>query len=114
MALIGDSGDAAKEAKVRDAIQQARAARPDLPIDGPLPYSTATRDGRTTVFVFPDLASGDAAYKQAQQDDHLASGGLMLQGLRKPVNDLPRNVLVDDIIHTIALTAIQAACGNEG
>lgn len=114
VALISDSGDAAEEAKVREALKQARAARPDLPIDGPLPYSTATRDGRTTVFIFPDLASGDAAYKDAQQGNYVASGGLMLQGLRKPVNDLPRNVLVDDIIHTIALTAIQAACGNEG
>ena len=61
----------------------------------------------------PDLASGDAAYKDAQQSHPVASGGLMLQGLRKPVNDLPRNVLVDDIIHTIALTAIQAACSSE-
>jgi phosphate acetyltransferase len=114
VALISDSGSAAEEAKVREALKQARAARPDLPIDGPLPYSTAARDGRTTVFVFPDLASGDAAYKEAQQGNHVASGGLMLQGLRKPVNDLPRNVLVDDIIHTIALTAIQAACPTEG
>ncbi|MFZ6045233.1 phosphate acetyltransferase [Pseudomonas sp. CR3202] len=114
VALISDSGDAAELGKVREALELARAARPDLPIDGPLPYASAAQDGRSTVFVFPDLASGDAAYKQTQQGDHVVSGGLMLQGLRKPVNDLPRNVLVDDIIHTIALTAIQAACGNEG
>ncbi len=114
VALISDSGDAAELDKVREALELARAARPDLHIEGPLPYASATRDGRSTVFVFPDLASGDAAYKQTQQGDHVASGGLMLQGLRKPVNDLPRNVLVDDIIHTIALTAIQAACGNDG
>ena len=91
----------------------ARAARPELSIEGPLPHSAAAREGSTTVFVCPDLASGDAAYKDAQQSHPVASGGLMLQGLRKPVNDLPRNVLVDDIIHTIALTAIQAACSSE-
>ncbi|MGF6692869.1 phosphate acetyltransferase [Metapseudomonas resinovorans] len=113
VAMVCDSADEAELAKVREATRLARAARPELPIEGPLPYSAATRDGRTTVFVFPDLATGDAAYKDAQQGHPVVSGGLMLQGLRKPVNDLPRNVLVDDIIHTIALTAIQAACGNE-
>ncbi|MDE3735687.1 phosphate acetyltransferase [Metapseudomonas resinovorans] len=113
VAMVCDSADEAELAKVREAARLARAARPELTIEGPLPYSAATRDGRTTVFVFPDLATGDAAYKDAQQGHPVVSGGLMLQGLRKPVNDLPRNVLVDDIIHTIALTAIQAACGSE-
>ncbi|MCY1270195.1 Phosphate acetyltransferase [compost metagenome] len=113
VAMICDSPDEAALAKVREAARLARAARPELSIEGPLPHSAAAREGSTTVFVFPDLASGDAAYKDAQQSHPVASGGLMLQGLRKPVNDLPRNVLVDDIIHTIALTAIQAACSSE-
>ncbi|AOE87326.1 phosphate acetyltransferase [Pseudomonas sp. TCU-HL1] len=113
VALISDSSDEAELAKVREAIRQAHGVRPDLPIEGPLPYASA-KDGRTTVFVFPDLASGDAAYKAVQQSSHVTSAGLVLQGLRKPVNDLPRNTVVDDIIHTIALTAIQAACGAEG
>ncbi|MCO6059913.1 phosphate acetyltransferase [Pseudomonas sp. MOB-449] len=112
VAMICDSTDKAELAKVREATRLARAARPNLPIEGPLPHASAKESG-ITVFVFPDLASGDTAYKAVQQGNHVASAGLVLQGLRKPVNDLPRNTLVDDIIHTIALTAIQAACGSD-
>ncbi|MHC5350580.1 phosphate acetyltransferase [Metapseudomonas furukawaii] len=112
VALIGDPADATQRARVREALDLVRSARPGLAVEGPLPYASAC-EGETTVFVFPDLASGDAAWKDAQQANPTVNGGLMLQGLRKPVNDLPRNVQVDDIIHTIALTAIQATAGGE-
>ncbi|XPE60207.1 phosphate acyltransferase [Shigella flexneri] len=65
--------------------------------------------GRATVFVFPDLNTGDTTYKAVQRSADLISIGPMLQGMRKPVNDLSRGALVDDIVYTIALTAIQSA-----
>ena len=64
--------------------------------------------GRATVFIFPDLNTGNITYKAVQRSAHVMSVGPMLQGLRKPVNDLSRGALVDDIVYTIALTAIQA------
>ncbi|MCY1186558.1 Phosphate acetyltransferase [compost metagenome] len=65
--------------------------------------------GRATVFVFPDLNTGNTTHKAGQRSTDGVSLGPMLQGLRKPVNDLPRGAQVDDIVHTIALTAIQAS-----
>ncbi|NOP02712.1 phosphate acyltransferase, partial [Klebsiella pneumoniae] len=65
--------------------------------------------GRATVFVFPDLNTGNTTHKAVQRSADGVSLGPMLQGLRKPVNDLPRGAQVDDIVHTIALTAIQAS-----
>ena len=65
--------------------------------------------GEATVFVFPDLNTGNTTYKAVQRSADCVSLGPMLQGLRKPVNDLPRGAQVDDIVYTIALTAIQAA-----
>ncbi|MNJ66265.1 Phosphate acetyltransferase [compost metagenome] len=65
--------------------------------------------GRATVFVFPDLNTGNTTHKAVQRSTDGVSLGPMLQGLRKPVNDLPRGAQVDDIVHTIALTAIQAS-----
>ena len=75
----------------------ARSKAPDSPVAG-----------RATVFVFPDLNTGNTTYKAVQRSAHVISIGPMLQGLRKPVNDLSRGALIDDIVYTIALTAIQA------
>jgi len=118
----GDSGSGEEVQKVREATRLARASRPQLPIDGPLQYDAAANAGvarlkapnspvagRATVFVFPDLNTGNTTYKAVQRSADCVSVGPMLQGLRKPVNDLSRGALVDDIVYTIALTAIQAA-----
>lgn len=117
----GDSGFGAGVDKVREATAIAQKIRPDLLIDGPLQYdAAATADvarlkapsskvaGRATVFVFPDLNTGNTTYKAVQRSAHVISIGPMLQGLRKPVNDLSRGALVEDIVYTIAITAIQA------
>jgi len=117
----GSSGNGADVEKVRRATELARAARPDLLIDGPLQYDAAAIAsvgqqkaphspvaGRATVFIFPDLNTGNTTYKAVQRSANCLSVGPMLQGLRKPVNDLSRGALVDDIIYTIALTAVQA------
>jgi phosphate acetyltransferase len=118
----GDSGSGEEVEKVRAATRLAREKRPDLLLDGPLQYDAAAIDsvgrqkapnspvaGRATVFVFPDLNTGNTTYKAVQRSADCISVGPMLQGLRKPVNDLSRGALVDDIVYTIALTAIQAA-----
>lgn len=117
----GESGSGDDVEKVRRATELARARFPDLVIDGPMQYDAATVKavaaqkapdspvaGRATVFVFPDLNTGNTTYKAVQRSAHVVSVGPMLQGLRKPVNDLSRGALVDDIVFTIALTAIQA------
>jgi phosphate acetyltransferase len=117
----GSSGSGADVDKITKATRIARRLRPDLPIDGPLQYdaaavaSVALRKrpgssvaGRATVFVFPDLNTGNTTYKAVQRSADVVSIGPMLQGLRKPVNDLSRGATVDDIVYTIALTAIQA------
>jgi len=117
----GASGAGDDVEKVRAATELARAQWPDLVIDGPMQYDAATvKDvaaqkapksavaGRATVFVFPDLNTGNTTYKAVQRSANVVSVGPMLQGLRKPVNDLSRGALVDDIVFTIALTAIQA------
>ncbi|WP_457787906.1 phosphate acetyltransferase [Pseudomonas sp. PL-6] len=118
----GDSGSGEEVEKVRAATRLAREKRPELLLDGPLQYDAAAIDsvgrqkapnspvaGRATVFVFPDLNTGNTTYKAVQRSADCISVGPMLQGLRKPVNDLSRGALVDDIVYTIALTAIQAA-----
>jgi phosphate acetyltransferase len=118
----GDSGTGEEVEKVREATRLARQLAPDLLLDGPLQYDAAAIDsvgrqkapnspvaGRATVFVFPDLNTGNTTYKAVQRSADCVSVGPMLQGLRKPVNDLSRGALVDDIVYTIALTAIQAA-----
>ena len=118
----GDSGTGEEVEKVREATRLAKQLAPDLPLDGPLQYDAAAIEsvgrqkapnspvaGRATVFVFPDLNTGNTTYKAVQRSADCVSVGPMLQGLRKPVNDLSRGALVDDIVYTIALTAIQAA-----
>ena len=117
----GSSGAGADVEKVRAATALAKEKAPDLLIDGPLQYDAASVfevgqqkapgskvAGQATVFVFPDLNTGNTTYKAVQRSAHVVSVGPMLQGLRKPVNDLSRGALVDDIVFTIALTAIQA------
>lgn len=117
----GQSGFGQDVDKVREATRIAKEKRPDLLIDGPLQYDAASDPsvaskkapdspvaGRATVFVFPDLNTGNTTYKAVQRSASVVSIGPMLQGLRKPVNDLSRGALVEDIIYTIALTAIQA------
>lgn len=117
----GESGTGADVDKVREATRIARKRRPDLLIDGPLQYDAAAIEsvgrakapdskvaGKATVFVFPDLNTGNTTYKAVQRSANVVSVGPMLQGLRKPVNDLSRGALVEDIVFTIALTAVQA------
>ena len=117
----GTSGEGVDVEKVRRATELAHAYYPDLVLDGPLQYDAAfvldvgqqkapnsPVAGQATVFVFPDLNTGNTTYKAVQRSANVVSVGPMLQGLRKPVNDLSRGALVDDIVFTIALTAIQA------
>ncbi len=117
----GSSGAGQDVEKVAQATKIAQQKRPDLLIDGPLQYDAAVMEnvakkkapnskvaGQATVFVFPDLNTGNTTYKAVQRSADLVSIGPMLQGMNKPVNDLSRGALVDDIIYTIALTAIQA------
>ena len=117
----GESGEGSDVEKVRAATRIAKEMRPDLMIDGPLQYDAASVAsvarskapdspvaGRATVLIFPDLNTGNTTYKAVQRSANVVSIGPMLQGLRRPVNDLSRGALVEDIVYTIALTAIQA------
>ncbi|MEB3754623.1 phosphate acetyltransferase [Acinetobacter sp. MD2(2019)] len=117
----GTSGAGADVEKVAQATEIAKQRRPDLLIDGPLQYDAASVEsvglskapnsavaGHANVFIFPDLNTGNTTYKAVQRSANVISVGPMLQGLNKPVNDLSRGALVDDIVFTIALTAIQA------
>ncbi|WP_312118532.1 phosphate acetyltransferase [Pantoea vagans] len=117
----GTSGAGSDVEKVREATRIAQEKRPDLVIDGPLQYDAAIMEdvakskapnsqvaGRATVFIFPDLNTGNTTYKAVQRSADLISIGPMLQGMRRPVNDLSLGALVDDIVYTIALTAIQS------
>jgi len=121
----GASGTGEDVDKVRSATALVKARRPDLVVDGPIQYDAATVEsvgkqkapgsplaGHANVFVFPDLNTGNTTYKAVQRSANVVSVGPMLQGLRKPVNDLSRGALVDDIVYTIALTAIQAQAGK--
>jgi phosphate acetyltransferase len=106
---------------VREATAIARARRPDLLIEGPIQYDAAidpevsrvklpgsTVAGRATVFIFPDLNTGNNTYKAVQRSANAVAVGPVLQGLRKPANDLSRGARVADIVNTVAITAIQA------
>ncbi|MBN8458829.1 MAG: phosphate acetyltransferase [Verrucomicrobia bacterium] len=117
----GESGSGADVDKVREATRIAKAKRPDILLDGPLQYDAAAiadvaaqkapdspLAGRATVFIFPDLNTGNTTYKAVQRSAHVISVGPVLQGLKRPVNDLSRGALVEDIVYTIAITAIQA------
>ncbi len=117
----GDSGAGNDVDQVREAVQIARKRRPDLKIDGPIQYDAAIDAtvaskkmpesevaGRATVFIFPDLNTGNNTYKAVQRSSGAVAIGPVLQGLNKPVNDLSRGCLVPDIVNTVAITAIQA------
>jgi len=117
----GDSGAGADVDKVRAATELVRQRAPQLLVEGPIQYdaaiepsvaATKLRDspvaGRATVLIFPDLNTGNNTYKAVQRSAGAIAIGPVLQGLRKPVNDLSRGALVEDIVNTIAITAIQA------
>ena len=117
----GISGKGEDVERVRAATQLARERRPDLKIEGPIQYDAAIDisvartkmpdsevAGRATVFVFPDLNTGNNTYKAVQRSANAIAVGPVLQGLKKPVNDLSRGCLVEDIVNTVAITAIQA------
>lgn len=117
----GVSGKGQDVEKVREATLLAREKRPDLLIEGPIQYDAAIDPtvaktkmpeslvaGRATVFIFPDLNTGNNTYKAVQRSSGAIAIGPVLQGLKKPVNDLSRGCLVADIINTVAITAIQA------
>jgi phosphate acetyltransferase len=117
----GTSGTGAEVEKVKAATELVRQKRPDIIIDGPLQYDAAMiKDvaekkapnspvaGKATVCIFPDLNTGNTTYKAVQRSANVLSIGPLLQGLNKPVNDLSRGATVDDIIYTIAITAVQS------
>lgn len=121
----GESGTGADVEKVRTATALVRERAPELLVEGPIQYDAAADAavaaakmpgsevaGRATVFVFPDLNTGNNTYKAVQRSAGAVAIGPVLQGLNKPINDLSRGALVDDIVNTIAITAIQAQGSN--
>jgi phosphate acetyltransferase len=117
----GGSGSGEAVDEVRQATELVRQRRPDLAVEGPIQYDAAvdaaiaeskmpgsTVAGQATVFIFPDLNTGNNTYKAVQQSSGAVAVGPVLQGLRKPVNDLSRGCTVEDIVNTVAITAIQA------
>jgi len=117
----GTSGTGADVDKVRAATELVRQRDPDLLVDGPIQYDAAVEPsvaktkmpdsevaGRATVLIFPDLNTGNNTYKAVQRSAGAIAIGPVLQGLKKPVNDLSRGALVEDIVNTVAITAIQA------
>jgi len=117
----GESGKGTDVDKVREATKIAKQRRPDLKIEGPIQYDAAVDAGvaktklpgsevagRATVFIFPDLNTGNNTYKAVQRSANAVAVGPILQGLNKPVNDLSRGCTVTDIVNTVAITAIQA------
>ncbi|WP_250002004.1 phosphate acetyltransferase [Actinoplanes sp. M2I2] len=118
----GKSGSGADVEKVAAATALVHERRPDLPVEGPIQYDAAidpavaatklpesTVAGKATVFVFPDLNTGNNTYKAVQRSAGAVAVGPVMQGLRRPVNDLSRGATVKDIVNTVAITAIQAA-----
>ena len=117
----GESGSGEEVERVRTATQLARKRRPKMLLEGPIQYDAAVDEavgrskipgskvaGRATVLIFPDLNTGNNTYKAVQRETGAIAVGPVLQGLNKPVNDLSRGCTVDDIINTVAITAIQA------
>ncbi|AFL68513.1 phosphate acetyltransferase [Sulfurospirillum barnesii] len=121
----GDSGKGEEVEKVRLATKIVKDSRPDLMVEGPIQYDAAIDPsvaktklpnskvaGEATIFIFPDLNTGNNTYKAVQRSSGAVAIGPVLQGLRKPVNDLSRGCLVPDIVNTVAITAIQAQTNN--
>ncbi|MGE2726490.1 phosphate acetyltransferase [Mycolicibacterium pulveris] len=117
----GSSGSGADVEKVRQATELVQQRAPELLVDGPIQYDAAVEPsvaaskmpdskvaGRATVLIFPDLNTGNNTYKAVQRSAGAIAIGPVLQGLNKPVNDLSRGALVEDIVNTVAITAIQA------
>ncbi|MFE5618931.1 phosphate acetyltransferase [Streptomyces sp. NPDC056543] len=117
----GTSGSGADVDKVREATKLVRESHPELRIEGPIQYDAAVEPsvaatklpgsevaGQATVLIFPDLNTGNNTYKAVQRSAGAVAVGPVLQGLRKPVNDLSRGALVSDIVNTVAITAIQS------
>lgn len=117
----GDSGEGVDVEKVKTATKLAKEKNPNLFIDGPIQYDAAIDKtvaktklpnskvaGNATVFIFPDLNTGNNTYKAVQRSSGAIAIGPILQGLNKPVNDLSRGCSVEDIVNTVAITAIQA------
>jgi phosphate acetyltransferase len=117
----GTSGTGIDVDKVRTATELVRKREPDLLVEGPIQYDAAVEPsvaktkmpdskvaGRATVLIFPDLNTGNNTYKAVQRSAGAIAIGPVLQGLRKPVNDLSRGALIEDIVNTVAITAIQA------
>lgn len=122
----GTSGTGADVDKVREATELVRLRRGDLRIEGPIQYDAAVEPsvaatkmpdsdvaGQASVLIFPDLNTGNNTYKAVQRSAGAIAVGPVLQGLRKPVNDLSRGALVQDIVNTVAITAIQAQTPSE-
>ncbi|WP_326720598.1 phosphate acetyltransferase [Streptomyces sp. NBC_00243] len=122
----GTSGSGADVDKVREATELVRLRRGDLRIEGPIQYDAAVEPsvaatkmpdsevaGQASVLIFPDLNTGNNTYKAVQRSAGAIAVGPVLQGLRKPVNDLSRGALVQDIVNTVAITAIQAQTPSE-
>ena len=123
----GASGTGAEVEKVRAATERVRRLRPDLKVEGPIQYDAAVDldvarsklpdsavAGHATVFIFPDLNTGNNTYKAVQRSADAVAIGPVLQGLSKPVNDLSRGATVTDIVNTIAITAVQVGAGRAG
>jgi phosphate acetyltransferase len=117
----GSSGKGSMVQKVVSATKIAQAKNPELLLEGPMQYDAAINvdvgknklpnskvAGEATVFIFPDLNTGNNTYKAVQRSANALAIGPILQGLNKPINDLSRGCSVDDIVNTIAITAIQA------
>jgi phosphate acetyltransferase len=117
----GESGSGEDVDRVREATRMARERRPDLKIEGPIQYDASVDPsvaesklpgsevaGHATVFIFPDLNTGNNTYKAVQRSANATAIGPVLQGLNKPVNDLSRGCTVADIVNTVAITAVQA------
>jgi phosphate acetyltransferase len=117
----GESGGGPQVTAVREATALVRENRPDLSVEGPIQYDAAVDAhvaqlklpgsevaGQATVFIFPDLDTGNIAYKAVQRSAGALAIGPVLQGLRRPINDLSRGCAIPDIVNTVAITAIQA------
>ena len=122
----GSSGKGEDVDMVIEATRIAKELAPDLLLEGPLQYDAAIDPdvaktklpnsqvaGKATVFIFPDLNTGNNTYKAVQRAAGAVAIGPVLQGLRKPVNDLSRGCTVPDIVNTVAITAVQAQAGKE-
>ena len=126
----GESGKGENVEKVREAAKIAKKLSethfPGLKIEGPIQYDAAIDPevaaiklpesevaGKATVFIFPDLNTGNNTYKAVQRSAGAVAVGPVLQGLKMPVNDLSRGCSVTDIVNTVAITAIQAL-GKKG